>query len=362
MPSRAPGHSRDLIAVIVVIVAAACIGEATIVRRPELTLTPAFLFGDEGYSLFVASELSGGARLYQDVAYPYGWLPVFLYRPFAFAFGNSPVVYLHFLLLASLGGLAAVYALVRRVLAPVSACILTLFGVVPVFVVPGSLLGGHLSAFYLPFERMAIVLVALVWRQPEVRSERGAAALGAMLVLLQNIRFGPGVVLCAVIVGLDAVLLGLTRPPRSLARWLRLTAIMCGVLCAGEAVMAAAAFGLLPAPIARDVLWPAYMQQAYPPLGMRWPAWGGPRLFLAQYVNPVAGMVLTVASAWAIATSSERKTQAAVLLLPPLFFVAGAFILFRTDHHFRQFAWVFTLGAAPAFARFHITRPLAVAG
>lgn len=354
---------RDAAALALVIFAALLVGELWIYRRPDLTRTAAFLVGDPAYSLFVTSEVLGGARLYQDVAYVYGWLPVALYSAFAAVFGNTPIVYLQFLLVVSTLNLALAYVLLRRVLQPGLAAFVTIVGLLPVFLVPGSLLGGYISSFYLPLERTVLLLVALAWRPPARRSTAASAVLGVLVAVLQAIKFGPGIVLLAVLIAFDAVLTALD-PARPLSRWLRHALTIAGVAAAGEAVIAAAAFALLPRPVAWDLIWPDYLVHSYPPAARRWPGWAGWRVTIGQYANPLAGSVLSAIGGWLSFRRAirEPESRAAVFMIFPLLFVAGAFTFFRTEHHFRQFAWTLLPGSAVAVASRRWCRALAVAG
>ena len=118
----------------------------------------------------MTSEVLAGARLYRDVAYPYGWLPVAAYTAVAFCFGNTPTVYLQFLLLVSATALVLAFLLTRRFLPIGLSVVVTLVGWLPVFVVPGSLLGGYLSSYYMPVERLLLILAALIWRPALHRS------------------------------------------------------------------------------------------------------------------------------------------------------------------------------------------------
>lgn len=172
--------ARDGAAIAVVVAVALLVGESAIFRRSALTRMGSFFSSDAGYSLFVASEVLGGARLYRDVAYPYGWLPVAAYAAVASCFGNTPTVYLQFLLLVSAAGLALAFLLTRRFLPIGLSLVVTVGGLLPVLVVPGSLLGGYPSSYYLPLERLLLILAALTWQPPFHRSRTRSAALGAI--------------------------------------------------------------------------------------------------------------------------------------------------------------------------------------
>jgi len=112
------------------------------------------------------------------------------------------------------------------------------------------------------------------------------------------------------------------------------------------------------------VLWPAYLISAYPDYGERWPSMGNARLVVAQYFNPLAGMLLTGLGVWPLLARHEesQRDDAWRFVLLPALFAAGAFTFFRTDHHFRQFMWTFAIGSTLALSRYRWTGIVAIAG
>ena len=115
-PVRRPRlTARESAAIAAIVAVALLVGELAIFRRADLTRPGSLVSSDAGYSLFVTSEVLGVARLYRDVAYPYGWLPVAAYAAVASCFGNTPTVYLQFLLLVSATGLTLAFLLTLTV-------------------------------------------------------------------------------------------------------------------------------------------------------------------------------------------------------------------------------------------------------
>jgi hypothetical protein len=354
---RRPG-SRDVLACTLLIAVAAAIGEGSILRRPDLTRGADFLFGDAGFSLLVAREILHGARLYADIAYQYGAAPVYLYCGYALIFGNTPAAYLHFLLAVSLLNLTLFYALARRAAAPGLAFFVSLIGAVPVILVPGGLLGGYLSSYYIPIERALMLGAALLWLPPRQRSPRRAAALGLCLGAMQVVRFGPGVALGAVIVVLDAAVHVVQRG--TVRRWIVAESWMLCAAAAVEAARVGVALTVLPRPVALDVVWPAYMLSGFGSIA-RFPGWHGWAMGIGQYFNPLTAIVLACAAVAWIAAGRARwePVEDGSQLILPLFFVAGVCGLFRSEHHFYQGAWTLATGAMVALRRWPRIRPLA---
>jgi len=351
---------RDAAAVILLAAAAVAIGEASIFRRPDLSRTAGFLFGDPGFSLLIAREVLHGARLYADVAYQYGCVPVYLYAAVAAMAGNTPLVFLHFLLACSTGTLLLFYALARRAAGPGVALLVTLAGALPVLLLPGSLLGGYVNSYYIPIERALMIGAAIAWRPPSRRSVGRALGLGACLGALQFVRFGPGVALAGVVVLVDVAVHVLQKG--GARRWLAAETQTFAAFAALEAVRIAGAFTLLPSLVARDVVWPAYILESYSG-AKAFPHWNGWALAIGQYANPVTSLVLGAVTLAAIAAARSRwdAEEDGSQLLLPLFFVAGIFGLFRSEHHFYQAAWTVTPAAVVALRRWPRLRGVVLA-
>jgi len=350
----------DLRACVVLLTIGSLIGEACILRRPELHGGSGFVFGDPGFALMVAREVLSGARLYADIAYQYGALPVYLYAAVARVFGNTPFVYLQFLLVGSLVTIALFYALVRRVLSVRDAFIVTLAGAIPVLLIPGAFLGGYVSSYYIPVERILMLTAAVAWQPPPVRSVRRAIALGACLGMMQLVRFGPGLALAAVVMCAD--LAWQLRERRDWRVWIRAEVFVFLTIGAIETIRVAGAFAVLPRPVAMDVVWPSYILDSYQGVASR-PGWYGWAMGVGQYFNPLTSIALVLLGFGAMLASRARVPgdEVAQMLLPS-FYLVGVAGLFRSEFHFFQAAWTLTSGAVVAIGRWRSLLLLAVLG
>jgi hypothetical protein len=205
-------------------------------------------------------------------------------------------------------------------------------------------------------------MAALTWRPPLHRSRSRSVALGAIVTALQMTRFGPGLVLMAALAAIDTLLVPPTSRDRT-RNWLRSLLPMAAAAATGELILVVMTFALLPAVMARDVIWPAYFTQVFAQYVHRWPDLSNWRLDVAQYANPAAGIVLTAAGAFTLIRRRQVvQDELWALFLLPLLFVLGIFTFFKTDHHLRQFAWVFIPGSVAALARWRWSWAVAVAG
>ena len=382
MPASADAHRwslADRLLVSLLLLTGAAIGTAAIVVRPDLTRGAGFLFGDEGFSLYVAEQLLRGRALYVDVAYMYGFVPAFLYAGWAFVFGNTPSAYLAFHLVVSLANTALAYALVRRFAATPTAALVCFAGLLPLLIVPGAIVGGYISSPYQPLERTLMLVAALVWRSPLERTPARGAALGALLGSFHAIRFGTGAFMLLAVLLVDAAVILFRRRGRR-QEWIRAAGALVAAFLAMEAVIVALLFAWLPVSIAADVAWPAYMLRAFDEASAhRWPAWEGWRAFAGQYLTVLSAVALTIAAfalrPWSTggsrplpAASAFRRQiegpplhgeHAAALFVCAVFFLFGCLWFFRSVHHFRQFAWTLVIPAAWALQRHSSLRALA---
>jgi hypothetical protein len=351
----------DAVPLAALMAAGLVLSAATILNRPQSTTTTAFLFQDEGLNLLVAQTLLSGGSLYRDVAYPYGPLSAYLHAAFAAVFGNTPLVYLWFLALVSCVNVGLAYALIRKAASVPVATAMTAIGILTVIVIPGSLVGALTTAAYVPLERTLLLLAACCWMTPGSRSLKQSLVIGAVLGAWQGIRFGGAFVAGASIVMVDALYLAFgTTTPRPIAPWIKsLVAIAIGFITV-QAVWIAAAFSTLAPGIAWDSVWPLYVLQAYAGWvtpEIRWVAWGGWRLFVAQYLVPLSAGVLGVAGLrhWLISDVEKRVDSrplsfmgpaSGAVFIPLCFFVIGCVSYFRQVQHFRQFMWALVPASA----------------
>src|SRR5262249_7972989 len=157
------GDVRPLLSLLL-LGAAVALGELFL--RPDLFFHKGFLLGDASVNLYVADRLLEGDRLYQDVFYHYGPLPIYLYAAAAWPFVNTMVTSGGLLLVLSLLHVALVYPLLRRWLSTTPAAWVTALGVLPHVLLPGSRSVDFTFSPYIPLERCCLTALALVWTLP----------------------------------------------------------------------------------------------------------------------------------------------------------------------------------------------------
>jgi hypothetical protein len=327
-----------------------CVSGGFILGRPELHQSAAFLFGDDGVNLLVADRMLHGAHLYAQLAYPYGPIPIRLYAELSRLIGNTPSTYLWTLAAGSACSVWLASWLISRAVGARLTIATAIVALMPTMPIPGAFIGGYTSSIYYPFERVALLAVLVFWRPLAQRSLVRSGAIGALCGLGQGIRFGTMPVLFAAIVIVDMPALVRTR---SRAAALRSIGCCLATFAAVEVFWIAWAFSSLPNGVARQFLWPTQLWETHQTSRLpRYPSWQGWRAAATQYLMPAIAFVL---AAFAFARRAVRQWRAVdddgsggAAAVGTCFYVLGVLVFFRDEHHFRQFAWLLAVGAAPA--------------
>jgi hypothetical protein len=317
------------------------------------------LFGEEGVAMLAAHGLRQGEWLYRDLAYQYGPLPAFGYAAAARIGGNGPATYIACIAVLGSMGVGVLSLSVARATDTSTARFVTILGLLPLMIVPGAVMGGYVNSPYVVMERILLAVLACCWRRPDERSTARAALTGTLLGTWQLVRFGGAVAAGGALLIVDAIVLACYHADAATwRRWIRGLIVTVACFAGVEAAWIGIALALLPGPIARDALWPAYILQAYTWVtpGMRWPHWAGWPAFFAQYLLPLSAGCLGITGLVGLARrtlrdrSSDVLGRAAGLFVPLVFFMFGMAFLFRSDAHYRQFAWALVPAAAVAIA------------
>ena len=322
----------------------------------EILSSDNFLHEDESVGMLVTDVLLHGGTLYKDIAYPYGYIPAYLHVAAARAFGHTVATYLGVFLPISVAVLGMLYVLLRRVLRPWTAFLFTAGVMIPQTISPGAMNGDGISNLAYPLEKIPLVAVALLWREPRRQLWWRALLLGICLGGMQGIKFGTGIVL-----GMALALVELFSWYRSGADIetgrivLRNNLAVLGGFLLVQSVWVGLALASLPRAIAHDVLWPTYMYANYAAFkNQHYPGWYGRDFFVCVEMIPLLGIV---GSLWWLGKRlSRRRTpvppapgavelqNGGGILILLVFYVLASFILFKGNWHFFSFAWVPVLG------------------
>lgn len=351
----------DALVLLGLLALAALLGVSALLRRPDLYRGASdVLFSDAGYNLLVVQRMLDGGRLYADIAFQYGPLPPLVHAAAAGIFGNTLGVFHALLLTVTLVNVGLAYWLVRRCTSTRTAAVVVGLGLTASLLIPGSLLGSFSNASYIPFERTLILLGAIAWSAPGQRPRDRAILLGVVIGSWQTVRFGGGVFLGIAVVIADLLALWWSAGLRGdrVRIWLRSIMVTIAAAVMVEIVLVALAFLLLPREIAVDFVWPLYVLDTYDAWvtpDLRWPRWGGWRVFIGQYLSPLVGALSGLAAvAWYLRREDSgpggiapvADAERIRLLIPFLFYLVGTVGFFRMAFHFFQFAWALVIPAA----------------
>ena len=315
--------------------------------RPDMNWTSGYVLGEEGNQLYHAARLAQGRQLYSEIALTYGPLPVYLYAAFATVVGNTITAVLAFHVVSSVLAILLAYVFVRRHVDVVSALQVTVFGLLPLMLTPGGILGTYSFAEYISWERICLIAVLLAWRPPHNRTVRHAVWVGVGLGAWQWVKFGGAFFAGGALVVADLcyVLADRSRFRRTVERN---TATLGGFLVV-QGVLMARVWISLPPHIAEEVLWPAYVAAGYP-----WtqPAWAGWQHFLGQQLLPLSCALLGLTAVGMLLKTRTGAPAAGAaggddaLLLAPLYYAVAATGYFGHVHNYYQWTWALVPGAA----------------
>lgn len=331
---------------LVVVLIAAALGLAQLIWRTHVRDASLFFLGEEGNPLLQTHRLLQGAALHRDVAYQYGW-SAYSYAFYARFFGNTINAMLAWHFVWSLINITLACLIVRKFIAGTNLLFAGLLVIAPALLVPGGM-GAYLTNVSIPLERALILLFVLAWRPPAQRTWRGVFTLGVLLGVMQLVKFGGAAFLGAALLLVDVACIWLTQEENRWRRLLPATISVGGVFVLVQSLIIAMAFVTLPRAIARDVLWPAYVQAVYPGLGQLF-EWAGWPFFIGRQVPllamVIAGVILLVR------TYARRSTHSIDGALPSLF-IPFCFYFLAMDTYIGHAYLVYHYGwtVAPAAA------------
>jgi hypothetical protein len=368
VPRRGP-RAADLAAVAAIVALASVVNWLHVARHPELVYNLNFLFSEEGINLALARCLLGGGLLYRDLSIPYGSLPTYAHALLAAIFGNTMATYVLYCHLTSVAFLLLCYAAMRRQVGVTTALFIATVGLIPTTLIPAAPTGGGMFNTYTPFERCVFALAFLIWEPLTRRTAARSLGLGMVLGLSQWVKFGGAFFVGAPIALLDLVVLLGARSDRAtrLARLRSMLAVAVGFLVV-EGARDLTALLVLPRPVALDVIWPGYAGAAYRSMLVdsfasfhRYPTFAGWKFFLARQLNVVTALVIGLVG---LATASVRLARSPRdpdgldrslgefrMLLPLLFYMAGALRYFGHEFIFIKYYVFLILSSAPFLER-----------
>src|SRR6266404_7190925 len=299
--------------------------------RADAIFSETFLWGDGAHNLVVCQQLLSGKLFFRDVFSQYGPLPSYVYAGIAVLFGNTVRTYMSMVALLTVVDVWMIWILLRRNVSWMTALIVCLVGVFPVFLLPGSFTAGYPETIYYGFERAGLLLAVILWRPAVTATFTRALLLGLCLGFLQTIKFGSCFVLGLAIIAVDVGLLcrtGMTR--ETLTRWARSNVAILLGFAVVEATLAVVAFASMPEMMAKDFLWPSYMLEGYSSYvtaGTRGFQWMGVRFFVVRQLGPVCALLMAGTAAIGLFSPSLKlsnlssKTFPARLLILTIFYL-----------------------------------------
>jgi hypothetical protein len=280
---------------------------------PHTLSGESFLFSDQSYALFTADQLVSGKLLFRDVFYPYGPASAYLHAAWTTLFGNTALSFWHLAQVLTCINVLQLWCLLRRGCSIRHTLVFGIVVLFPFLLIPGGMVGGLNASVYVPLERTLLLALALAWRSPEDRTFRSAALLGALLGAMQWVKFGGAFVAGAALLIADLVLLGSALKDRALRdRWFKINlATLLGFLGV-EGARIGLAFALFAAPLALDVVWPAWLVEAYRSYAYRtvpFVHWFNFNYFIGAQLPVVAALVANLFLVRRLASTRRSRAE-----------------------------------------------------
>ena len=281
--------------------------------HPEELLNWRFLTHDLASQLHLSDQLLAGKRLYAEVFSQYGAVSAYVHLAAAYLFGNTALTFMVLQGCLAVVCLIQIYILLRRTAPAWWAMVFTAIALLPW--VPST--GGGPGAYLQPYggiERVVLLALALGWRPLTERTAARNVALGLLLGLLPWLKFGSAFVAGAALLGADILGLFRRREFRR-ANWRAILAanawILAGFL-AGQGALALYLVGTQPSAIAKDVIWPSYILDAYAGYvtsDLRFPQWHNAGYFISAQLPVLAAVVAFVALIWPAMARTSRTER-----------------------------------------------------
>ncbi len=315
--------------------------------RPDLLLRGSyFVYSDGGQYLWVVDQLDRGRRLYAEVHWYYGIIPLWCYRAWAACLGNSAATYClcTFTVMAANAGLACWW--LSRLMSlrwAVGGVVLTLMP---------WLIRNSVANIHVPWEVTSLLLLACAWQPLAVRTASRQILLGALLVMMVMIKVPLMLAGGFALFATDVVnAWGPGTPKLSLAAFVRrywisvVTAVIGLALYLGWIRWMAGDAGVW-----FDTAFPLYMTTAYAAIGDP-PPWhwqGVPFLLFNQLPQILALAGAAISVIWVLArkqSHTERWVAQGGLILS-LAFLCGPLSVIRQAVHVGQYYWLGSVGLA----------------
>lgn len=332
-------------------------------------------FSDGGLLLLTAQRLLDGAVLYRDVFYQYGPLHIFAWTGWAYLFGNTIDSYFGFLNVASTIDTVLLLLCLRKTGCSVTETGITLAASIPYFLLPGSSCAGFYEHGYLAFERMLFLVLVLVWKAPSDRRFVRSCTLGAIIGLMQTVKFGNAAGALAGLLCVDLFSMGSAwNTPAWRALWRHVIGIGAG-FTAVIVIFTLALYSCMPGEIARDVLWPYFMANSYvlAPID-RLPRWLTLNYFVGTQLSAVIAVLFGIVTLGFLSIRflgfgntrvSERlpagKESGLPLVILLVAFLVNALLIYKQIWLFYQSVWMVTVSIGFLVRRVPVSGKLALA-
>ena len=296
---------------------------------------------DGGLTLDTADQLLHGKQLFSEAFYQYGPASIETYVLWCKIFGNTISSFEWLSLLVTLANCFLLFKVLQRAGLAFSSMAIAFLALIPYLLATGYV-------FYNNFEKTLILIVLLLWKSPEQRSLKRSLAMGAIIGVMQWVRFGAAAGVLAAVFILDLILERAFSPSL-----LKTTLAYVAGFFAVEGALAARLFLTLPKDVALDTLWPQFMAGSYDVYlteNTRFPIFTTLNYFIGGQLPIVVCAVLAVGAVFLV-VRGRLATTCPALLIPLFAFVVYCLIYYKQAWHYYIGSWLLVVTAAAAIDR-----------
>lgn len=292
---------------------------------------------DNGWIIAITEQILQGKKLYTEVAYVYGPIPIIVYLPFAKLFGNNPQTLFWVTGIIQVLNILLIYKLFRSLIRPNKSIIIILL-----IIFPTCFDLGISYTSYTPYEIMYLVGLGFIWRPYAERSWKRSILLGIYFIIPYFIKFGSHLIAGLVILILDTSYLLLRDNEKLKFRnYITHQLIVGASFGLSVSLLVFIVFFYLPKPMAIEFLWPMFMVTQYSDaFGYSpFPKYYNLGFFLGIQL-PI--LVCLILGFFTLASTFLKKNNSLnwPLFIYPLFYLIASFVYLKNENYFYHYGWI----------------------
>ena len=293
---------------------------------------------DGGWILPVTEQLLNGKKIYTEVNYAYGIIPVGIYFVFAHIFGNTPVCLFWVTGIVQILNMLLIFFVLKRYSNNVFSYTILLLIIVPLCFDKGI---SYTSPT--PYEIMYLTSLTLVWKPFESRSKQRSIIIGLYLILPYFIKFGSHLIAGLTIFTLDLgyYIVNYKKKKISFSLFIKQQLYIGIGFFSSTVVLILGCLLYFPHEMALEFLWPYFRVLQYKKEFVHittFPIYHNIGFFLGVQLPIIFVLALSI---WAFFKNLNNIQQKEWnLMILTVFYLISCFIYFKNESYFYHYSWI----------------------